>query len=68
MNVSRIALASLGAFVAYFAVGGVAFGLIPSLRNEFLKYPAIYRPQEGQMNHMPARMAAMFVSMLKLTV
>jgi hypothetical protein len=66
MNLPRIALASLGAFVAYFAVGGVAFGLIPSLRNEFLKYPAIYRPQEGQMSHMPAGMAAMFVSMVAL--
>jgi hypothetical protein len=66
INVSRIALASLGAFVAYLAVGSIAFGLIPSLRNEFLKYPAIDRPQEGQMSHMPAGMAAMFVSMVAL--
>lgn len=60
MNLSRIALAALGGFVAYFILGGLAFGLFPSLRNEFFKYPAVYRPQEGQMSHMPAGMAAMF--------
>lgn len=68
MNVSRIALAALGGFVAYFVLGGLAFGLFPPLRNEFLKYPAVYRPQEGQLSHMPAGMAAMFLSMLVLAV
>ncbi len=60
MNFARIALAALGAFIAYFLVGGLAFGLLPSLKNEFLKYPAVYRNQEGQMSHMPLGMAAMF--------
>jgi hypothetical protein len=68
MNFARIGLAALGAFVAYFVIGGIAFGLIPSLRNEFLKYPAIYRPKEGQMSHMPAGMAAMFLAILALAV
>ena len=66
MNFARIALAALGAFVAYFVVGGATFGLLPSLKNEFLKYPAVYRDQQGQMSHMPAGMAAMFLSMLAL--
>jgi hypothetical protein len=66
MNFARIALAALGAFIAYFLVGGFAFGLLPSLKNEFLKYPAVYRNQEGQMSHMPLGMSTMFVAMLAL--
>ncbi len=68
MNFTRIALAAFGAFVAYFLVGALLFGLLPSLKNEFLKYPAVYRNQEGQMSHMPVGMAAMFVAMLMLAV
>jgi len=64
----RVALAALGAFAAYFIVGGLSFGLLPSLKNEFLKYPAVYRSQQGQMSAMPWGMAAMFVSMLVLAV
>lgn len=64
----RVFLAALAAFVAYMAVGGLAFGMIPSLRTEFLKYPAVYRSKEGQMSHMPLGMAGMFVSMVVLTV
>jgi len=66
MNVSRIALAALGGFVAYFVLGGLSFAVSPSLKNEFLKYPAVYRPQEGQMRFLPAGMVAMFVAMLAL--
>jgi hypothetical protein len=68
MNLSRIALAALGGFATYFVLGGLAFGLFPSLKNEFLKYPAVYRSQQGQMSHMPSGMAAMFVSILALAV
>jgi hypothetical protein len=68
MNFSRIALAALGGFVAYFLLGGFAFALFPSLKNEFLKYPAVYRSQQGQVSHMPGGMAAMFVSVLALAV
>jgi hypothetical protein len=66
MNLSRIALAALGAFVAYFAAGGAIFGLIPALKGEFLKYPAVYRDQQGQMGHMPVGMAFMFLAILAL--
>jgi hypothetical protein len=68
MNLSRIALAALGAFVAYFFVGFLIFGLMPFLRDELRKYPEVYRNQEGQMSHMPGGMTAMFVAMLVLAV
>jgi hypothetical protein len=68
MNFSRIALAAVGAFAAYFILGGLAFGLFPSLRNEFLKYPAVYRTQEAMKSVMPGGMAAMFVSIVALAV
>lgn len=68
MNFTRILLAAVGSFVAYFVLGGVAFGLVPSLRTEFLKYPAVYRSQEGIKSVMPAGMVAMFVAMLVLAM
>jgi hypothetical protein len=68
MNYGRVALAALGAFVAYFVIGGLTFGLLPLLRNEFLKYPAVYRSQEGIKSAMPAGMAAMFVAIFALAV
>jgi hypothetical protein len=68
MNPMRIALAALGAFVAYFAVGGLSFAVLPGLKTEFVKYTAVYRPQEGQMKYMPAGMVAMLVSMAVLAV
>ncbi len=67
MNLSRVALAAVGAFVVYFVLGGLTFSL-PALRNEFLKYPAVYRAKEGQMSHMPVGMAAMFLAMLALAL
>ena len=68
MNFTRIALASLGGFAAYFVLGGAIFALVPSLKSEFLKYPAVYRDQQGQMSHMPLGMAAMFLSVVVLAV
>jgi hypothetical protein len=67
MNITRIALAALGGFVAYMALGGLAFALLP-LRDEFRKYPAVYRSKEGQMSHMPAGMLAMFLAIVALAV
>lgn len=67
MNFPRIALASVGAFVAYFILGGLAFALLP-LQNEFRKYPAVYRPRESIMPLMPAGMGAMFVGIVVLAI
>jgi hypothetical protein len=60
VNFLRLALAALGGFIAYMAIGGLSFAIFPSLKDEFSKYPAVYRDQQGQMGHMPAGMAAMF--------
>jgi hypothetical protein len=68
MNYSRIAVAVLCAFVAYMALGGLLFAAIPALKNEFLKFPAVYRSQQSQMSHMPAGMAGMFLSIAALAV
>ncbi len=67
MNYARIAFAALASFVAYFVLGGLTFA-VPWFRNEFLKYPAVYRAKEGQMSHMPSGMVAMFVAMVVLAV
>jgi hypothetical protein len=67
MNPTRIGLAALGAFFAYFLLGGAMFALLP-LRDEFQKYTAVYRSQEGQMSHMPLGMIAIFLSMVVLAV
>jgi hypothetical protein len=66
MNFTRIFLAALAAFVAYMAVGGLIFAAIPALKAEFLKYPAVYRDHDGQISHMPAGMAGIFLSLLVL--
>jgi hypothetical protein len=68
MNTMVVVLAALGAFVAYFVVGGAMFVSMPWLKTEFMKYPAVYRQHEGQMKHMPAAMAATFVAIMVLAV
>jgi hypothetical protein len=68
MNYSRIGLAGLGATVAYFVFGGLLFGLLPQLSDEFRKFPAVYRRQEDIKAVMPVGMAAMFLSILVLAV
>ena len=65
MSYGRLALAALGAFVVYMAVGGIAFTVGP-LRAEFLNYPTVYRSQESMKGVMPYGMAAMYVAMLVL--
>jgi hypothetical protein len=68
MNLTRIALAALAASVAYFVLGGLLFAVLPWLKNEFHRYPAVYRPQEAIKSIMPAGMVAMFVAILVLAV
>ena len=53
MNYAHIALASLGAMVAYFAYGFVMFAAWPSMKTEFMKYPNVYRPEDKMMKMMP---------------
>ena len=68
MNMTRIALASIAAFIAYFAVGGLVFGLLPWMKDEFRKYSNIYRSQEGIKSTMFIGMAFMFLAIVVLAV
>jgi hypothetical protein len=68
MNYLSLALAALGATVAYFLLGVLFFAWLSPLRNEFLKYPAVYRTQESMKPVMPLGMAAMLLSILVLAV
>jgi hypothetical protein len=68
MNLTRVALASVAAFFAYFTVGGIAFRLMPWMKNEYLKYPNIYRSPEGIKSTMPLGMAFMFLAIVVLAV
>jgi hypothetical protein len=68
MNVPRLALASVGGFFVYFAFGGLVFGLLPQLRAEFAKYPAVYRSHESIVSVLPVGMAAMFGAVVVLAV
>lgn len=65
MNLTRIVLASLGAFAAYFVAGGL-WAAVPAARTEFGKYPNVYRPAEGMKSVMPWGMAAMFLAIVAL--
>jgi hypothetical protein len=64
MDYTRLLLAALGGFVAYFVFGGLSFVLIPSMKTEFLKFAAIYRPHEGQMRMFPVAMAGILAAVL----
>jgi hypothetical protein len=68
MNFTRILLAAVGAFAAYFIFGGLTFVLLPSMKTEFAKYPAIYRGHDSIMKVMPIGMAAMFVGICALSI
>ncbi len=68
MNLTRIALAAMGAFVVYFILGGLMFAVMPFLREELSRYPAVYRNQDVQMSHMAVGMPATFVVMVVLAV
>ena len=66
INYMRVLLAAAGGFIAYFAFGFLVFGALPLLREEYAKYPAVYRNQDGIKRVMPIGIAAMFVAILVL--
>jgi hypothetical protein len=68
MNYVRIALASLGALVAYFAYGFALFAAWPSMQTEFLKYPNVYRPKDEMMKVMPYGMIAIVIAIVVVTI
>ena len=67
MNLARLVLAAVAALVAYFALGFLSFAG-GTLRDEYARYPAVYRSQESMKGVMPFGMAAMAVAMLVLAI
>ena len=61
MNLTRIALAALAAFVAYFMVGGMFFA-VPAMRTEFEKHSHIYRTGEANKSVMPVGMLGILLA------
>jgi len=68
MHYSSLALAALGATVAYFAYGFLMFWLAPGLIKEARKYPAVFRPVEEMKTVMPIGMVATFMAILVAAV
>ncbi|HJU75446.1 MAG TPA: hypothetical protein VJ717_17005 [Gemmatimonadaceae bacterium] len=65
MNYPRIALAGLGATVAYFALGFLILALLP-LADEVRQFAAVYRPEESMKSVAPVGMVAMLLAMMAL--
>jgi hypothetical protein len=68
VNFAHIALASLGATVAYFAFGFAMFAALPAMKTEFMKYPNVYRSQESMMKVMPLGMVAILISIVVVAI
>src|SRR5258708_21990181 len=68
VNYVRIALASLGAMVAYFVCGFAMFAAWPSMKTEFMKYPNVYRPKDEMMKVMPYGMVAILVAIVVVAI
>jgi Protein of unknown function (DUF1761) len=68
MNYSRLGLATLGATVAYFAVGFLVLWLAPALLNEARKYSAVFRAPEEMKTVMPIGLGATFIAILVVAI
>ena len=68
MNYARIALAFLGAIVAYFVCGFIMFGALPAMKSEFMKYPNVYRSHDGMMKVMPYNVVAILISIVVVAI
>jgi hypothetical protein len=68
MNYTRIALASFGGVVAYFAYGFAMFAAWPAMKTEFLKYPNVYRPEKEMMKVMPYGMIAILIAIVVVAI
>ena len=68
MNYARIALASLGAMVAYFVYGFAMLAAWPAMKTEFMKYPNVYRPKDEMMKVMPYGMVAILIAIVVVVI
>jgi hypothetical protein len=68
VNFTRVALASLGATVAYFAFGFALFAALPAMKTEFMKYPNVFRSERDMKKVMPFGMVGILISIVVLAV
>jgi hypothetical protein len=68
VNYASIALAFLGATVAYFVCGFIMFAALPAMKSEFMKYPNVYRSHDGMMKVMPYGVIAILISIVVVAV
>lgn len=68
VNYTRLALASLGATVAYFVYGFAMFAALPRMKAEFMKYPNVYRSHDSMMKVMPYGMVSILISIVVVAV
>src|SRR5258706_16062700 len=68
MNYARVALAALGATVVSLVLGGILFAALPSLRKEFMRYPAVFRTQDDMKRVMPMGMISILVAIVVVAV
>jgi hypothetical protein len=68
VNYASLALASLGATVAYFAFGFALFAALPGMKKEFMKYPNVYRAEDRMMKLMPFGMVSILISIVVVAV
>src|SRR5450755_4445970 len=68
VSYARIALACLGATVAYFVYGFAMFAAWPSMKVEFKKYPNVYRSEESMIKVMPYGMVGILISIVVVAV
>jgi hypothetical protein len=68
MNYTHLALAALGATVAYFGFGFALFAALPGMKREFMKYPNVYRSEKDMMKIMPLGMVAILAAIVVVAV
>jgi len=68
VNYARIALASLGAMVAYFVYGFALFAAWPSMKTEFMKYPQRLSSQGRDDEVMPYGMIAILIAIVVVAI
>lgn len=68
VNYAHVGFAFLGATVAYFVSGFILFAALPGMKTEFLRYPGVYRTDDGMRKLMPYNMIGILVSVAVVAV
>lgn len=68
MHFSSLALTALGGVVASFGFGFLVMWLLPSLFEQPLKYPAVFRAKEEMMSVMPIGFASSLIAIVVVVI